>query len=316
VPALFDELIVVDWSASSVPKRGRDSIWIGRRDREGAALELLNIPTRARAFEHLRVVLDRCLGAGHTALVGLDFSLGYPAGFAECTRSLGDPARSAPRWQATWRLLCDLVEDASDNANNRFSAAETINRRTSTRLFWGRPTSDRYAELCWLPPTDDVPEGLAANPCRSLRTTERMAGRGIRSNFQLYGGVTVGGQVLTGVPWLARLVDRFRSRATVWPFCTGFTGDPLAPPRRRSAGRDATGAPSIVFAELWPSLFGHPDPAASVRDEGQVLTALHACSGLDDAGWASWFDPGVCRSLSDRERLDVLEEEGWILGVT
>jgi hypothetical protein len=200
-----------------------------------------------------------------------------------------------------------MVHDGADNENNRFAVADELNRRSATRLFWGRPKTPRFDGLRWLPPTDTVPEGLAPNPCPSLRLTELMAGRGIRSNFQLFGGVTVGGQVLTGIPWLARLAGHLDS-AAVWPFETGFVADPLegGGPRARR----------VVFAELWPTLFGPPDQRGSVRDEGQVLTALDACAQLDGTGWASWFDPEAVRLLPAHRRREVLSEEGWILGVT
>ncbi len=304
--APFDQIVVVDWSASSVPKRGRDSIWIGTCEVGITRCETRNVPTRSEAFEHLEQLLSSWTAAGRRTLVGLDFSLAYPAGFSRIVARVRPAVRGIPPWRQTWDLLDDLVHDGPDNANNRFVVADQLNRLTSTRLFWGRPNTTRFAGLRWLPTTDVVPEGLGPNPCAALRLTERLAGGGIRSNFQLFGGVTVGGQVLTGIPWLARLRARLTD-AVVWPLETGFVADPLGVGARHRGG--------VVFAELWPSLFGRPDPRAAVRDEGQVLTALHACSALDDSGWASWFDPIAVRALSGRRHREVLDEEGWILGV-
>ncbi|HEY3941502.1 MAG TPA: hypothetical protein VGL60_03375, partial [Acidimicrobiales bacterium] len=291
-------------------------------------------------------LLGRSAATGAATLVGLDFSFGYPAGFAEVVdprprrgpgESVGPGAQVGPPWRRTWRVLGDLVDDRPDNENNRFAVANELNRRSGTRLFWGRPASARYDDLRWLPTTDVVPPGLAPNPCAALRRCERAAGPGICSNFQLFGGVTVGGQVLTGIPWLARLLAALPG-AVVWPLQTGFVADPLAgaPP-----GRRAGGAARVVFVELWPSLFGPPDPRGSVRDEGQVLTALGACARQDAAGWAAWFDPvspggssalpaRVVAQVSARMSAQavvrhagrhaevpapVLDEEGWILGV-
>jgi precorrin-8X/cobalt-precorrin-8 methylmutase len=35
---LFDAYIIVDWSASSTPKTGADSVWLSGLERDGAAL--------------------------------------------------------------------------------------------------------------------------------------------------------------------------------------------------------------------------------------------------------------------------------------
>jgi len=337
-------VVVVDWSASSAPAQGRDSIWAARwraRGRGPDRLSTVNPATRAGAFDHVSSLLTRAARFRRTVLVAVDFSLGYPAGFAACTaglapgaaapagdtaRAAGDTARAAgwrsgaQPWWRTWSLLSALVEDGPDNANNRFPVADGVNRRTGVRLFWGRPRSPRYEDLVALPPTDRVPAGLAPNPCSPLRITERLAGRGIKSNFQLFGGVTVGSQVMVGIPWLHRLLGEFRELAAVWPFETGFTPDPLG----HDAGGSPTGSsgplrrPRFVFAELWPSVFD-PVPGAgapsTVRDEAQVIAAAQACAGRDAAGWATWFDPAAAGSLPAGLRAQVLDEEGWILGI-
>ena len=79
--ALFDVIVIVDWSAQSSAKRGADSIWSYELD---AALpahgDPINHPTRAEAREHLVSRLQR--HATRTVLLGFDFPLGYPAGFA------------------------------------------------------------------------------------------------------------------------------------------------------------------------------------------------------------------------------------------
>ena len=252
--APFDQIVVVDWSASSVPKRGRDSIWIGTCEVGITRCETRNVPTRSEAFEYLEQLLSSSTAAGRRTLVGLDFSLAYPAGFSRIVARTRPAVRGIPPWRQTWDLLDDLVHDGPDNTNNRFVVADQLNRLTSTRLFWGRPNTTRFAGLRWLPTTNVVPEGLGPNPCAALRLTERLAGGGIRSNFQLFGGVTVGGQVLTGIPWLARLKGP-SDRPVVWPLETGFVADPLGVGARHRGG--------VVFAELWPSLFGAPDPPSS-----------------------------------------------------
>ena len=321
---MFDDVVVVDFSAAASPRTGRDSIWIAH-GRAGRPVATANPPTRRDARLLLEALLVAALRHGRTVLVGLDFSLGYPAGFAAATWPMvgGDPR--LPPWRRTWHLLAELVEDGPGNVNNRFAAADAVNRRTGARLFWGRPTSPAFGALRALPPTDTVPTGLTPSPCPPLRLAERHAGRGIRSNFQLLGAGTVGGQVLVGIPWLAHLVDRFRPLAAVWPFETGFVDDPLARPASLGPvpGPDGPGErPRLVFAELWPPLFHRPGsavdregPEAAVRDEVQVRTAVEACAGCDEAVWSAWFRPATVTGLSPGQRARVEEEEGWILGV-
>ena len=77
----FDVYVVVDWSASSTPKLGPDSIWVHVRDAtDTVAADPVNLPTRASAFGYLRDTL--CAAAGRRVLVGLDMPYGYPSGFA------------------------------------------------------------------------------------------------------------------------------------------------------------------------------------------------------------------------------------------
>jgi len=314
---VFDEVVVVDFSASSVPVTGANSIWVGHGATAAARVATANPPTRRAALAHVDRLLGAAAARGSTVLVAVDFSLGYPAGFTACTQALVAHLPGEPAWLRTWRLIDHLVDDGPDNANNRFAAADRMNRSTGVRLFWGRPATPAYAVLDALPPTDVVPAPLRPNPCAPLRVAERLAGRGIRSNFQLFGGVTVGGQVLVGIPWLLRLLERFRPEVAVWPFETGFVDDPLA-------GRGTR----VVVAELWPSLFvphGGRSPGGSgrsgsgrpgaVRDEVQVVAGVEACLARDRTGWARWFDPASAAALGGAERASVLTEEGWILGV-
>ncbi|HEY3943294.1 MAG TPA: hypothetical protein VGL60_12550, partial [Acidimicrobiales bacterium] len=79
----FDQIVVVDWSASAKPTRGRDSIWVGRCEVGSERRETRNLPTRAAAASYLAELLGRSAATGAATLVGLDFSFGYPAGFAE-----------------------------------------------------------------------------------------------------------------------------------------------------------------------------------------------------------------------------------------
>ncbi len=115
---MFDRVVVVDWSASSRPVRGRDSIWIATADAGSGDIRTTNPATRSDACGELD---ELCRRPG-TTLLGVDFSLGYPAGTARALRLNGTP------WRAMWSLLAELVIDADDNANNRFEVA----RRTQS----------------------------------------------------------------------------------------------------------------------------------------------------------------------------------------
>src|SRR5690349_19837383 len=85
VPRLFSAYVIVDWSASSKPNTGADSVWIGvlRRDvRFRMAFESFNPPTRGEGEKRLALILDDLKKRSERALVGFDFPLGFPRGFA------------------------------------------------------------------------------------------------------------------------------------------------------------------------------------------------------------------------------------------
>jgi len=76
---MFDRFVVVDWSANSTPKLGRDSIWVGHLDVTGNT-SVTNLPTRREAEAFLGHLFES--EPTLTTLIGVDFSLGYPAGTA------------------------------------------------------------------------------------------------------------------------------------------------------------------------------------------------------------------------------------------
>ena len=123
---MFDTFATVDWSAATVPRIGRDSIWICWHAKDGERLE--NPPTRHAAKALLDEMLAASLSRGERVLLGFDFPFGYPAGFAA---RLG---LSGPPWRAVWDEIAGLIEDTEENGNNRFQIAADINRRVSRRL--------------------------------------------------------------------------------------------------------------------------------------------------------------------------------------
>ena len=99
-PRLFQAYVMVDWSASSKPVTGADSIWIGvlkRNVRFQMAFEAHNPATRAGAETLLGDILGDLRRKSERALVGFDFPLGFPRGTAGALKLSGAaPWRGAP----------------------------------------------------------------------------------------------------------------------------------------------------------------------------------------------------------------------------
>jgi precorrin-8X/cobalt-precorrin-8 methylmutase len=284
---VFDRFVVVDWSANSTPKLGRDSIWIAELDR-CAEVVVTNLATRAAAREHL---VDR-LEADPTSstMLGLDFSLGYPTGTAAALGLAGEP------WSAMWDLLTDAIDDDDRNINNRFAVAAALNRRLTGAAapFWGCPPAQMTPTLVPTKPP-------ASGPLAEWRTVEerlRAAGRRPFSSWQLLGAGSVGSQSLLGIPMLAGLRERLGDRVEIWPFTTGFVPPPLD-----------DGA--VVVAEVWPSLLPI-ESTDTVRDAAQVRATAAWLAEVDRTGG---LDPMFSPSLSAVESSAAVAEEGWILGV-
>ncbi len=293
--ALFDSYVVVDWSAASVPRRGRDSIWIGhlRRDRHRLdEIALENPPTRREARDRLLALFATDRAAGRRTLAGFDFPLGYSSGFA---RRL---SLSGPAWLAIWNEITGLIEDAADNANNRFAAAAALNRRASGAAapFWGCPPRQSGTFLAATHHRQHEALGLSE---RRL-AEERL--RRAQPVWKLYGNGSAGSQGLTGIPVLHWLREQLAPALSVWPFETGLAV-PRSPPG------------TIIVAEAYPSLIPLESLKGDVKDAAQVRTLAGYFATLDASGClAPLFcgDPSLTRL--DRGRIEA--EEGWVLGVT
>ncbi len=297
---MFDRFVVVDWSASSTPTTGRDSIWIAVADADG--LTLSNPATRARA----EAELTACIGdrPRSRTLVAVDVSLGYPAGTAAAL-GLAD-------WAATADRLEREIVDDDRNRNNRFDVAARWNRELTggPAPFWGCPPA---AAGPWLTPTRP-PCDTGPSTWRWVERVLREQGRRPFSSWQLMGAGAVGSQSLVGIPMVARLARRFGDRLSVWPFTTG-----LAVPD------SALG--SVVVAEVWPSLWPVEVGPGEVRDAVQVRSTAQRLRRLDrDGQLEALFRPDIAPTPTDRyiwcqtpdvtvRRDQVVGEEGWILGV-
>ena len=299
--ACFDTYVVVDWSASSKPRQGKDSIWVCAVAGTGGDVFLANPRTRRDAGEFVvRRLLDEC-EEHRRVLVGFDFPYGYPAGLAG---QLGLGA-SAP-WRAIWRHLRAQITDGPTNVNNRFVVAAAMNARlgAASGPFWGCPPAVASSQLtmrrlCTFP----FSGGGNHQPLSEYRLTEQHLRRGlpVQATWKLLGAGSVGSQALMGIPVVEALRDHPQLEAVseVWPFETGLS-------LHHGPG------PRVVHAEIWPGAVPLNSDLHRIKDAAQVLTLAHRLAELDRSGGAlgEWFAP---RLDAEQERI-VTGEEGWILG--
>ena len=297
MPRLFSAYVIVDWSAAAKPSTGADSIWIGvlKRDvRFRLAFESYNPPTRAEAEKKLAAILDDLKKRNERALVGFDFPLGFPRGFAAALNLSGEHP-----WRAVWDQLDKMVKDKADNTNNRFGVGSEINRRITGGPFpfWGCPPKDA---LTTLQPKRSRPHGPDDLP--EFRRAD-IAAKGAASIWKLYYNGSVGGQAILGIPAVRRLKLARGEAMKVWPFEAGF---------KALTEADLDGV-DVVVAEIYPSLFKPQGAPGEVKDLVQVRTTAEHFARLDEANklGAAFAPPaGTAADVV----LDAEREEGWILG--
>ena len=241
----FDTVAIVDWSAASTPsprRPSRDAIWIGVA--RANAVTTTYHRTRHAAEACLNELLNDEAAAGRRVLLGFDFPMGYPAGFA--FRLTGQA-----RAQAVWNWLARHITDLPSNANNRFAVADQINAQFhAPGPFWGRPDSAAHAHLS--------PTRAVNYPDLALAERRQVEKRvpSAQPVWKLFTTGSVGSQSLMGLPLIHRLSQR--QGASVWPF-------------------DAPSGP-LVIAEVYPSLLApavKADPA-EIKDEAQVRLLAQA----------------------------------------
>lgn len=288
------DVVIVDWSAAARPRLGVDSIWIAHASVDHDDIDLVNLATRAAAEAWLGDRLTHLAALGRSVVCAVDFSLGYPVGYAAHLAGLIG-VHHLPLDRALRAATAALICDGANNANNRFEVANAVNERSGAALFWGRPHRGATSSLRSLSPTTRRPPHLAPNPFARFRIAEVTSGQRLSTNWQLLGAGSVGSQVLTGLPVVERL--RVALEAAVWPF-------------------DRHGAAAVTFAEVWPGLFATSTPPAGiVRDAWQVTTTARALAAFDAATWSTLWNPASVAALDVVERGVVLEDEGWMLGV-
>ncbi len=295
----FDAYVMVDWSSSSSPATGNDSIWIASGQWHGETFSAgapENIATRVQAVESLKRQLLNLQGEGKRVLVGLDFAFGYPAGFA---RALGLTSSSGGAWKAIHEFFAANVLDSPRNEHNRDSFAQDCNRRVGAPgPFWGCTASSATPLLT------QQRLGVFQFPHRNLnewRATDIAARRRVttQSVWKLNCGVSVGGQTILGIKHLDDLARHVGGHR--WPF------DGWGTPHR----------PGTWFAEIFPSLVRYPewsDEYRSRRDRTQVQSCLRFAAERDSIGMlqGDFARPSL---LSDSVLANVENEEGWILWV-
>lgn len=293
--AIFHTHVIVDWSARSVPSPVRptkDAIWWAVA-KDGVVDEPAYARTRHDAVERVADLIATELDAARRVLIGFDFPFGYPAGVA--THLTGEASA-----HALWNWLAARIEDAGDNANNRFEVAEEINRTyPGIGPFWGRPQSWRFP---------DVPTRASRRTHREAHLPERRIAdtraQGAKTVWQLAYAGSVGSQVLLGLPTLKRLVEHplMEGRLAIWPFDTGL----------RAPDTQA------VLAEIYPSLLRreieHRKNKGEIPDAAQVRVNAEAFARLDALGNLGPLFQGA-PYLDAKERRIIETEEAWILGL-
>lgn len=274
---MFDRVIVVDWSAANLPTsltNRANAVWIGCHDAEGGAE--WHHRTRAAAERQLVTLIAAAGADGLRVLVGFDFAMGYPAGFAE--RLTGEP-----RAEAVWRWLAGAITDI-DNCNNRFEVATRINAAfpEGPGPFWSHPTGQAWPGL----PFRRAGIDYAALGLSESRAAEAAVPRA-KSPWMLFNPGSVGSQSLLGLPMIHRLSQL--PGVSVWPFM-----EPDSP---------------VVLAEVYPSLLAGP-VAILANEEG--LTADQAQVRLLSRGLYRLAQADRLAPLFKAPQ--EAAEEGWILG--
>jgi len=274
----FDRFVAIDFSASSVPAHGENSLWIAWGDATGK-IRTHNALTR-RAL--LDVTADLVFAGSRTLLV-MDIALGWPDGMAAVLGLNGVP------WRATRKWFSERLVDDENNRNNRFDVAASANQRAGRALFWGHPHTQSFTTLG---PTTFVPRGLRPRGIDARRLIEHEVGGAIKSPFQLTGIGSVGSQSLLGQLFVERL--RQRGRLRQWPF------------------ESATG--QVVVGEYFFSLAPWQKESGATKDERQVRAVVRWLRRRHAAG-DPLVTSSLLELLTPTARAIVQREEGWLVGV-
>lgn len=277
---MFDRVAILDWSASGVPKTGRDSIWIGVSD--ARATTSRNIATRAEAEAAILDLAQEAIRSGERLLIGADLNFGAPAGLA---KHLTGKAEAL----ALWGWLAERVTDDARNRSNYREVAADINRALpGSGPFWGNGSK---AEIKGLPRTKPtLPNWLFEH--RLCDQQSKAEGLQPKTLWQLAGAGAVGAQSLLGMPMLHRLKATLGADCAVWPF------EPIE-------------GKAVVIAEIYAAFIGPDVKAAEAR--GKVRDAAEV-ELLSAALWTLARSDSLAPMFKIDADPAILREEGWTLG--
>ena len=263
----FDTIVMIDWSSGNDtgPRPRKDAIWAGVC-RNGQGEEPVYLRNRQVAEKWLSALFTQEQASGRRVLAGFDFPFGYPAGFAKAVAGSADPL-------VLWDWFEERVED-TPKANNRFDLAGMLNLKVGNGKgpFWFNGLGREVNGL------SRTKQGYE-NPFPDKRQVETLA-KGAFTCWQMGGTGAVGGQVMAGLPMLARLRRQFD--VAVWPF----------------QALDK----AVAFVEIWPSLTAGPAPEGWIKDAWQVSEVARQISDLSQDRLAAILDVDA-------------PEEGWIFGL-
>lgn len=243
----FDRILIADWSAASKLSPARptkDAIWLGQIDASGAQSQYHR--SRASAESAIAQAIGKAQHDQIRLLIGFDFPMGYPAGFA--ARLTGQASA-----RAVWAWLNHTIQDGPQNQNNRFQVAAQINKLFGQGPFWGRPDSLKLPDLPAKKTADYTALGL-----QERRAVETLVPRA-QPVWKLYTTGAAGSQGLMGQPLIHRLSQC--PGVSVWPF------EPHS---------------QITLAEVYPSLItaAVARETGTIKDEAQVRLLAKSLFGL------------------------------------
>ena len=288
---MFDAGLVIDWSARSTPSPKTpvaDAIYAcGFTQAEVDHPQYFR--TRHACFAACITAIDAALARGEVFFLGFDFSFGYPMGFVPAVTGQADA-------KSIWHYFKRHVQDGQDNSNNRFAVADQINARLSgVGPFWGCPANQQF---------DHLPHKGSARRDHGFgeyRATE-IASKTAQSSWKLFTTGSVGSQAILGMTYLAKLMDRYGAAAHFWPFDGGI-------PSR---------GPTLVVAEIYPSLFSQPSDADLRRlYDTEIFQIKDACQVWRTADHLRQMTSDKWQGLHSGYNITnpQIQAEGWIVGV-
>ncbi|MFB6246335.1 MAG: hypothetical protein ABEI74_01955 [Candidatus Pacearchaeota archaeon] len=231
---MFDTYIAVDWSAKNKPgsrKPQEDAIWVAVKQK---SIRTYYFRTRHNFKKFITRFLKKDRGR---VLIGFDFCLGFPSGFAELI--------GKSDWKGVWHEIDRVIDDNHDNSNNRFEGAARLN--SARGPFYGRPDSKDYKSLPKYSPRFPF-KGI-----NKVRKTE--IGLGVQPVWKLLGHGSVGSQSLLGIKMLKQLRFDILRDIRVWPF-------------------EKTANSKIVMAEIWPGIIKDRIKNYDIKDKKQVIESV------------------------------------------